>query len=149
MSRTPDEFPGERIEESIQFLSGTYQPNNVAEVAYVSGSGFILNDEGTKVRIRRRLQLFIDDGPAHGFSSGCYREMLPSGSPFPILEIWWESPAKVTKIVQLEVTRSIRQQPLIETWKMFDDDGITIMETLTDTIFYQGPFETFRSRSLA
>lgn len=45
--RTPDEFPGERIEDTILLLSGAYVPSKIGEIAYVSGSGFqFLQDDG-------------------------------------------------------------------------------------------------------
>lgn len=50
MSRTPDEFPGERIDESILLLPTGSLPTNPGEIFYasgsVSGSGFFFNEEG-------------------------------------------------------------------------------------------------------
>lgn len=148
MPRTPDHFPGERLEEAIQFISSSTTPNNVAEMMYVSGSGFMFNDEGTQVRFRRRLQHFIDDGPTAGFPNGSYKETL--GGTFPSDEIWWESAAKLKKIVHLEITRSIlTQAPTTERWRQYSDDGVTVLETVVDTISYAGAVETVRSRSIA
>ena len=129
---------------------------------YVSGSGFQFYEEGVIRTLSsssgvsyndhqqlRQLIHFIDDGPTLGFPNGSYKETLPAGDPFPTLEIWWESPAKLKKIVQLEVTRSMGQLPTEETWKMFGSNGTSVIEQVTDTITYSGPFELFRSRSLA
>lgn len=48
MPRTPDAFPGERTEESIQFDNSTTLPLNLGEVKFltssVSGSGLFVND---------------------------------------------------------------------------------------------------------
>lgn len=50
MPRTLDSFPGERLEEKIQFDSGSNFPADSAEMLYatgtVSGSGFFFKEEG-------------------------------------------------------------------------------------------------------
>lgn len=160
MPRTPDEFPGERIEDSILFLSGTATPTQNGEVVYVSGSGFQFMEEGiVKMLVSpssasltaagheqlRQLVHFVDDGPANGLLTGAYKETLPAGSPFPTLEIWWTSSAKVEKLLQLEITRSV-VLPVTESWKMFNGDAV--VETLTDVITYTGVFETARTRTM-
>lgn len=146
MPRTPDEFPGERIEESILFLSGSILPDDVGEQTYVSGSGFRFNDEGKQIRLRHWMQHFIDDGPSVGFGTGTYKEVLPSGSPFPTQYIWWDSAAKLRQIIRLEVTRSAGWKPTTENWKLFNEDGSSIIETVSDSISYSGAFETARAR---
>lgn len=162
MPRTPDYFPGDREEEGLLLLSGSESPSKNGEVRYVSGLGFQFYEEGVIKTLSsssgissndhqalRQLIHFIDDGPALGFPNGAYKEILPAGSPFPTLEIWWESPAKLKKIVQLEITRSVGQLPVTERWKMFNADGTSIVEQVTDVITYSGVIETARSRSLA
>jgi hypothetical protein len=162
MPRTPDFFPGDREEEGLLFLSGSEYPSKNGEVRYVAGVGFQFYEEGTLRTLSsslgissndhqslRQLIHFIDDGPTIGFPDGTFKETLPLGNPFPTLEIWWESAVKLKKIVQLEVTRSLGQLPVIEKWKMFDSNGSTVIEQVTDTITYSGVIETFRSRSLA
>lgn len=158
MPRTPDYFPGDREEEGVLFISGTLSPSKNGEVRYVTGIGFQFYEEGVirtlglstgSHQSLRQLIHFIDDGPTAGFPDGCYKETLPAGDPFPTLEIWWESAAKLKKIVQLEVTRSVGQLPITERWKMFDTDGASLVEQVTDVITYSGAIETARSRSLA
>ena len=95
----------------------------------------------------RTLIHFIDDGPAEGFVSGAFKEILPSG-PFPTSYIWWESVAKINKILELSIIRDSRKNPISEEWKMYDTDGVTILTTVTDTILYSGPFETSRTRTI-
>lgn len=55
MPRTPDAFPGNRIEEAINFLSGSDLPFNSGEMLYasgtVSGSGFFFNEEGRQAQV--------------------------------------------------------------------------------------------------
>lgn len=58
MPRTPDAFPGERLEEQILFDSGSLLPDQAGEVNYasgtLSGSGFFFNEEG---RVAQVVQL--------------------------------------------------------------------------------------------
>lgn len=99
-------------------------------------------------RVLRHLIHFIDSGPAEGFVSGAYREMLPSASAFPTSEIWWTSAAKTHKIVELTITRNGNKTPATEEWKMYDTDGTTVLATVTDTLSYTGVFETSRTRAI-
>ena len=157
MPRTPDEFPGERIEESILLLSGSEYPVQPGEFTYVAGVGFVFGQDDGNTLIRsgnlnevdhsriRQLAHFIDDGPSNGFLTGAYKETLPFASPFPTMQIWWTSAAKVEKVLQLEVTRS-GIYPVTESWKLFS--GSTVVETLTDVITYSGAFETTRARTM-
>lgn len=96
----------------------------------------------------RQLIHFIDDGPAEGFASGSFKEILPAANPFPTSEVWWESSSKLKKILELTTTRNANQTPATEEWKMYDTDGSTVLVTLTDTIAYSGVFETTRTRAL-
>lgn len=96
----------------------------------------------------RSLIHFIDEGPASMFVSGAYKEILPSGSPFPSSEIWYTSSAKTDKIVELNITRNEAQAPILEEWNMYDTDGFTISATVIDNIAYNGPFETNRTRTI-
>jgi hypothetical protein len=100
-------------------------------------------------RYLHHLIHFIDEGPALEFASGAYKEMLPIGNPFPTSEIWWVSSAKLKKIVELTITRDSSKKPTIEVWKMYDIDGTTVVETITDTISYSGTFEINRMRTIA
>ncbi len=98
-------------------------------------------------RVLRQLIHFIDDGPATGFASGAYKETTPTG-PFPTSEIWWESSAKLKKIVSLDTTWT---GPRItqEVWKVYATDGSTVLATVTDVVAYSGVFETSRTRTIS
>jgi hypothetical protein len=124
-------------QDLVAFLDGTVK-------SLTTGSG--LTEAAHKVL--RQLIHFIDDGPAEGFPSGCYKETLPVGNPFPTSEVWWESSSKLKKIVSLDTTWT---GPLItqEVWKMYGTDGSTVMATITDAITYSGIFETTRTRTIA
>lgn len=111
----------------------------------LSGSGG-LTESGH--RVLRQLIHFIDEGPAEGFASGAYKEILPSAAIFPTSVIWWESSSKLKKIVERDLTWT---GPNLTTsvWKMYDTDGSTVLATITDTISYLGIFETTRTRTIA
>jgi len=96
----------------------------------------------------RQLIHFIDSGPAEGFATNAYAEILPSGNPFPTSVIWWESSSKIKKIVELTATRNANKTPATEVWKMYDTNGSTVLVTVTDTISYSGVFETSRIRTI-
>jgi len=97
----------------------------------------------------RQLIHFIDNGPADGFVSGAYREILPINDPFPTSVIWWESIAKIEKIVEKTYTYNDNKTVSQIQWKMYDTDGTTILTTVTDSITYSGIFEVSRTRSIS
>ena len=103
----------------------------------------------TAHRTLRQLIHFIESGgPAEGFFSGAYREI--TGGVFPTSVIWWESSAKLKKIVERLITWGTSPKaPTQDQWKMYDTDGVTVLATVTDAITYSGAFETSRTRSIA
>ena len=100
----------------------------------------------------RQLIHFVDEGPAAGFTSGAFKEILPAGSPFPTSVIWWESAAKTQKIVEKTITRTgggaTNVKPTPIEWKMYDTDGVTVLNTVSDSIVYNGQFEYTRTRTI-
>lgn len=87
-------------------------------------------------------------GPMENFASGAYREILPVADPFPTSIIWWESNAKLKKIVEKLITWTGAFPTTIQ-WKAYDTDGTTVLATVTDAITYSGPFEADRTRTIA
>lgn len=97
----------------------------------------------------RQLIHFIDAGPASGFASGAFCEILPSADPFPTSETWYEDATKVKKIVETLYTYT-GPVPSSITWNMYDTDGTTILATVTDAITYaSGVFEVSRTRTIS
>lgn len=115
----------------------------------LSGSGG-LTESGH--RTLRQLIHFIDGGPAEGFASGAYREILPAADPFPTTITWWESSSKLKRIVEKTITRSgggatnVTPTPIV--WDIYDTDGTTKLATVSDAITYSGVFETSRTRTI-
>lgn len=114
---------------------------------YVGSGGMSENQH----QILRQLIHFIDEGPAHGFASGAYKEVI--GGMFPTQIIWWESAAKLKKIVETDITRAgggasvVAPTPIV--WKVYSTDGVTVSGTVTDNITYDGITETNRTRIIS
>lgn len=100
----------------------------------------------------RQLIHFINEGPAEGFVSGAYKEVLPADDPFPTSVIWWESSGKTKKIVEKTITRSggaatnVTPTPIV--WDIYDTDGTTKLATVSDAVTYSGIYETDRLRTI-
>lgn len=77
--------------------------------------------------------------------SGSFRET--TGGVFPSSVIWWDTPAKVTKMASLTITRNPNQTPATEVLTAYDTDGTPAI-TITDTITYSGVFESSRARTV-
>jgi len=101
----------------------------------------------------RQLIHFIDEGPADGFASGAYKEILPTGNPFPTSVTWYVDNTKAKKIVEKLITRSgggatnVAPTPVV--WKVYATDGTTVLHTVSDAITYSGSFETTRTRTIS
>lgn len=96
----------------------------------------------------RQLIHFIDNGPANGFTSGAYRELLPASDPFPASVTWWTSSAKTNKIVETLYTYNGNNIVTAEHWKIYDTDGTTVSAQIIDTITSNGALELSRTRTI-
>lgn len=110
------------------------------------GDGYCTSDAPMAVC---QLIHFIDEGPAQGYSSGAFKEILPEESVFPTNVIWWTSVAKTNKIVEKNTVWNSDSNPTSIQWKMYGDDGLTVIANITDTITYAGPFEINRVRTIS
>jgi len=94
---------------------------------------------------------FLEEGPGGGFASGAHKEVL--GGLFPTQIIWWESSAKLKKIVELFIERSappasrVKPTPLI--LKVYNVDGTTVAQTIRDDVTYSGIAEIARTRTIS
>jgi len=96
--------------------------------------------------LRHLVHLAEGGGPFDGFSSGAYREINPAGAAFPTSVIWWESSAKLKKILEKTIVYS-GALPTSITYEAYDLDGVTVIATSIDTITYSGSFEISRVRT--
>lgn len=102
----------------------------------------------TQHQTLRQLIHFIDEGPGDGFASGAFKEVLPTGSPFPTSITWYLDVAKTKKLVEKFVTYNGSHFPTTIHWNMYDTDGVTIIHTVIDTITYSTAFESTRTRTI-
>lgn len=161
MPVTPERHPGPMIEDdelilkdnpagdpteegAVRKVGGSFRMRDALGVFNPRTGGTGLTEEEHK--ILRQLIHFIDDGPAEGFTSGAYRET--TGTVFPTAIVWWESSAKLKKIVEKLTTWS-GPFPTTIVWKVYATDGVTVLATVTDTITWSGPFESSRTRTIA
>jgi len=163
MGRTPQRFPGPDLEDDSIQLDDRGTDSTIVGSIWRLGNDLFGRDSTGKFNLRsggggitdaqhkalKDLIHFIDDGPADGWASGAYKEILPAANPFPNQEIWWTSSGKTARIVSLDITRNANKTPATEVWKVYDTDGSTILVTVTDTISYSGVFETTRTRTWA
>lgn len=95
----------------------------------------------------RQLIHFISEGPGDLFAANAYKEVTPFANPFPTNIVWYNDNTKAKKIIEKIIIWSI-PFPINITWNMYATDGVTVIESLTDTIVYSGPFETSRTRHI-
>jgi len=159
MARTPDRFPGARLEEELQLEDTGLNPSVVG--AFTHNAGDLLARDGTGIfnlrsgsgltptshNALRQLIHFLDDGPGDGFASGAFKELTYTGIKLTNAT-WYDDNTKVDKLLSLDVTYT-GIKPTTEVWKMYDVDGSTVLITLTDAIVYTGILETSRTRTWA
>lgn len=119
--------------ERIDLLDENAFKNIIA--SRLSSSTLTSTDHQT---LRQLVHLADDGGPYHGFPSGLYQEYLPSGSAFPTSIIWWESSAKLKKIVEETIVYNPSKTIASDTWKVYATDGSTVLATSVDTFTYSG-----------
>lgn len=134
-----------RISRDGDDLTFLDKNNAVKTLSQLLAGGGITADQHKTLR---QLIHFIDDGPAEGFDSGAYREILPAGNPFPTSVTWYVDDTKAEKIVEKTISYT-GAFPTTITWKVYDTDGSSVLATVTDTITYSGPFEVSRERAIA
>jgi hypothetical protein len=134
------------VDDTVSY-SGVFETSRTRAIT-VTPSGASYVTDSTHPALRQLIH-FIDEGPAEGFSTGAYRETLPSADPFPTSIIWWESIAMTSKIVERAITYNGSMLVDTETWKVYDTDGTTVLSTVVDTYTYSGVFETSRTRTIS
>lgn len=159
MGIPPDRHPGTREEDEIYLVpdSDDVTAQN-GYFKYKTSVGFRFYEEGVEKGLTgsglsesehsalRQLIHFIDDGPAEGFVSGAFKELLPEGNIFPTTITWYESSDKSQKIVERTITWS-GARIVTDHWEMFDTDGTTLLAYVTDSYVYSGimPYQVTRT----
>lgn len=145
-----DGFTPLAIVEDVLTYQGSFELNRTRSITSVPGSNTVL-DENTHPLVRQLIHLADGiGGPFEGFTSGAFRESLPSGSPFPTSLIWYNDNTKVKKIVEKDIVYNLNKALINSvTYKVYGIDGLTVLATITDTIDYNGVFEISRSRTIS
>lgn len=125
---------------------------NLDQKMFLQNAGIINGLEIGINNIDLRQLIFLADGvggPMEGFLSGSFREILPSDSAYPSSIIWWDSGAKIFKIVEKNITYDSIKRPTMISWKSYSSGG-NLMHTIIDTISYNGSsiFESTRTRTV-
>ncbi len=130
--------------EALTLESGT-------QVTFFNPAPAAANITPDEHKILQHLIHFISEGPADGFTSGAFKEVLPTGVAFHTSETWYVDNTKAKKIVEKLITRpfGFEATPTPVVWKMYDADGTTVIATITDDIVYSGVFESTRTRTIA
>lgn len=98
----------------------------------------------------RQLLLLSEDpgGPYEGFEPGAYRERGHINNVFLTQSTWWEDSTKTKKILETFITYNSNKTMNTITQSVYATDGITILKTSIDKIYYSGIKELYRSRSI-
>lgn len=123
-----------RLKDSI----GVFDPRQ-------GGTGMTPDDH----RTLPQLIHFLDEGPAKGYTSGATKTV--TGGLFPTLVEWRRQDG--TLLVDKTITRSgggatnLKPTPIV--WRLYDTDGTTLLETVSDAVTYSGVNETGRVRTIS
>ena len=135
----------EFTEVTASFLTGS-----TANFAQVSAS-FFTGDGSGITNISRKLVNYINNGPAEEYNSA-YLEVLPIDSLYPTASIWWTDETKTAKVYEENYQRTspgtlINPNPI--TYKLYAEDGTTVLIQATDTITYTAIGAGIISRSIS
>jgi hypothetical protein len=129
-------------------LNGT-----IDDIETLTGELVVIDEPGITLaqhRTLRHLIHFVDEGPGGGFISGAFKEVV--GGLFPTKITWYESSAKLKKIVETEIERSAgpatKLKPTPIKWTVYDTDGSTALVEISDAVTYVGASETTRLRTI-
>lgn len=141
MASTPDRGPGQGLEdEGLVLEPGPTAPTINGEMRYLSGIGFQFREEGvTKSLSGTGLTEPAHeaiDSLAHELSETSYGEITRDGGDKIQDWIIWTSPAKTTKVRELNITRSLGRISTF-VWKQYNGSG-TLVQTLTGVITRDG-----------
>jgi len=86
----------------------------------------------------------LDCGP---MLDGVYREVTPTGDPFPDTITWYADATKAVTLLVETITRNADQTPATIVWTVNNLAG-ALVRTITDTITYTNLIESTRTRSV-
>jgi hypothetical protein len=128
-------------------ISAVAEASMVVSASYVltSATGSLPNAQAHEL-LKELIHLSDDDGPRGiQWPNNLVNDLGPV--PFPTASIWWTDSSRTKKIVDAHVVRNPNKTPSTIQWKAYASDGVTVVESYTDTITYSGVFPTSRIRS--
>ncbi len=132
---------------------------NAAQKAFLMGAGIVngLDVSGAggltaseHETLHQLIHFLGGGGPGAGFLSGAVKQTNPPGSPFPTQIVWFTDGTLTKKLVEKLLTYNSNNIPTTIVWNMYDTDGVTVVESITDTMTYiNNAFETTRVRTVS
>jgi hypothetical protein len=125
------------------YLSGNLTASAIT--ASFSGNG------GGLTNISRKLINYINIGPVEEYTSS-YLEILPVNSLYPLSSTWYTDGTKTKKIYEEFYQRSgsgTQMNPNPITYKLYKEDGVTVLIQAVDTITYSALGASNLSRSIS
>ncbi len=130
---------------ALQTCTGISPVEGSYWTSFGAGDGITETEHAT---LRQLAHLAEEGGPWETFASGVFQEALPFGDAFPTTITWWESAAKLKKIVEEVITYTGSKQVATDQWKVYEEDGTTVRASFTDTYSYAGAFFSSRTRTI-
>lgn len=137
-------FPGISVVTNNYITLGA--DPNAAYVLTGSVTGSLPNAQPHET-LRQLIHLSDDDGPRGSQWSNNLVKDTDSSTPFPSGTVWWTDNTRTRRVVDSVITRNSVKLPVTIRWRAYATDGTTVVESYTDTITYNGVFETSRTRS--
>lgn len=135
------------VNNIINNASVTYNTLYEASASYVliNTTGSLPNGQAHEL-LQQLIHLSNDDGPRGiKWPNNLVRDVGPT--PFATASIWWTDNTRTKRIVDWEIVAGGAIFPTAIQWRAYADDGVSVIESYTDTISYAGIFETTRVRS--
>jgi hypothetical protein len=161
VSLGPPLLTGTLVSGVYSYVSGLFPFSSSTPVGYaideinrylltVSNSLANISGSVTASLNPRQLLLLSEDpgGPYEGFEPGAYRETGYINNVFLTQSTWWEDSTKAKKIVETYMRYNSNKTISSVTQSVYAVDGVTILKTAIDTIYYSGVKETYRTRSI-
>ena len=97
---------------------------------------------------RRLFSLSGCGGPFEGYPSGAFEELSYVNDAFLREAVWYESSAKLKRIMDVLITRDDNQLPISVRWRAYESDGVTVSATVTEVTTYNGVVPVSRERTI-
>jgi len=134
-------------------ISGVINTVNISAssetvVASYSGSTATYYFSESLKETTRKLIILANGGPFEGYATGAFRVIGYENKVFPTESIWYTDSSMNSKIVSEKVIYNSRKLISSKEYRAYATDGTTVLSTIIDNIYYNGIFESSRSRNI-